>query len=87
MLLGWLGPLPLLLSRVLELVLVFWMELVPSRGRELVLCPDTARAEEIVTAAAAEVAGGTGLPDPEPGAESSDSRASTWASGTELRRP
>jgi len=34
MLLGWLAP---ELRRVLELLLVLWMALVPSLGRELVL--------------------------------------------------
>ena len=34
MLLGWLGE----LFRMVEVVLLFWMALVPSRGRELVEC-------------------------------------------------
>ena len=45
------------LIRVLELVLDFWIELVPSLGRELVLCCLTERDDDVVTGA------GTGLGD------------------------
>ena len=61
-----------LFNNVLVLVLVFWMELVPSLGRELVeCCLAEVREEEVEEV---KMTGGGGLGDP--GGESSDSLAS-----------
>ena len=60
-----------LFNNVLVLVLVFWMELVPSLGRELVECCLAEVREDVVEV---KMTGGGGLGDP--GGESSDSLAS-----------
>lgn len=75
MLLGWLGA--ALLIRV-ELLL-FWMALVPRRGRELVLC---CRTDTEAEALGMEVR--TGFSGR---SSSSESLARTVVSGTLLRRP
>ena len=69
MLLGWVGGATLLI--MVELVLLlFWMALVPSRGRELVLCCLTETAPEALEGIVVR-AGFSGL------SSSSERRAST----------
>ena len=70
--------------RMVDVVLLFWIALVPSLGRELVECCLEAMIWMLVVAVLVAGAGG-GLG--EAGGESSDSLASTWASGTELLLP
>jgi hypothetical protein len=78
MLLGWLGA---TLVIIVELVLLlFWIALVPSRGRELVLCCLADTAPEALEGIVVR-AGFSGL------SSSSERRASTCVSGTLLLRP
>lgn len=79
MLLGWLGA--RLVMRVELVLLLFCMALVPSLGRELVLCCLADTAVVVLGVGAVVLAGFSGR------SSSSDRRARTVASGTLLLLP